>query len=52
MPFNIEIGDTLNMIKGCAKTKTACQAYSNYINFQGFNDLPGIDHMMQYPSLK
>lgn len=52
MPFNIEIGDTLTMQQGCRKTKAACQAFSNYVNFQGFNDLPGIDHMMQYPSLR
>ena len=52
MPFNIAISDTVNMVKGCAKTKAACQAYSNYVNFQGFHDLPGIDHMLQYPSLR
>ena len=52
MPFNIQIDDTLNMIQGCQKTKAACLAYSNYVNFQGFPDLPGLDEMLDYPSIR
>jgi uncharacterized phage protein (TIGR02218 family) len=51
MPFNIAIDDTVDITQGCAKTKEACKAYSNYVNFQGFPDLPGIDEMLDYPTI-
>lgn len=47
MRKTIAIGDTYSMLKGCAKTPTACKAYSNYVNFRGFPDLPGIDQILK-----
>jgi len=51
MPFNIQVDDTLNVITGCQKAKIHCLAYNNYINFQGFPDLPGLDEILDYPSI-
>lgn len=53
MPFNITANDNFTVRVGCNKTKNYCQTYfDNYINFQGFPDLPGIDEMMDYPSMR
>ena len=47
LPYIIEIGDTLEIVQGCAKTATACKAYNNFNNFGGFptdgNFMPGND---------
>ncbi len=52
MPFNITVGDTFNMIEGCKKTKDECKnRFNNLVNFRGFPDVPGVDKMLQYPSL-
>jgi len=51
MPFNIAVDDTVDITQGCAKTKAACLVYDNYINFQGFPDLPGLDEILDYPSI-
>ena len=52
MPFNIEVGNTFTMRVGCQKTKAWCQTFfNNYINFQGFPDLPGLDEILDYPSI-
>lgn len=44
------IGDTLNLKRGCDKTRTACMAYGNMINFRGFPDVPGSDQVLKYPN--
>lgn len=35
-----EVGDTFTVQKLCAKNITACQAFSNYINYGGFPHVP------------
>jgi uncharacterized phage protein (TIGR02218 family) len=35
-PLGLAVGDTLKLVRGCAKTPTACQVYNNYVNFGGF----------------
>lgn len=44
------IGDTLTLTQGCGKTRAACLAYGNVINFRGFPDVPGTDQVLKYPN--
>lgn len=44
------IGDTLEIRQGCAKTRTACLAFNNVVNFRGFPDVPGSDQVLKYPN--
>jgi uncharacterized phage protein (TIGR02218 family) len=39
----IQVGDTFNVIRGCAKSASACGAYGNLDNFRGFQFVPGPD---------
>jgi uncharacterized phage protein (TIGR02218 family) len=43
---DIAVGDTADIVAGCAKTRTACEAFSNIVNFRGFPDLPGTDRVV------
>lgn len=45
-----EIGDTLDIMQGCGKTRADCLAYDNVINFRGFPDVPGTDQVLRYPN--
>ena len=52
-----EIGDTLTFTQGCydvatgeSKTRNACKAFSNIVNFRGFPDVPGSDQVLRYPN--
>lgn len=45
-----EIGDTLTLTQGCEKTRAACFAYDNVVNFRGFPDVPGSDQVLRYPN--
>lgn len=46
MPFAFTIGDTYEMVAGCAKTLEACRdKFDNMINFGGFPHLPGEDEL-------
>ena len=51
------VGDTLNLRQGCfdvatgeSKTRTACMAFDNIVNFRGFPDVPGSDQVLRYPN--
>ncbi len=44
-----EIGDTLDIKRGCGKTRDDCQAYDNIENFRGFPEVPGTDQVLKYP---
>lgn len=44
------IGDTLEIRQGCAKTRAACLAFNNVVNFRGFPDVPGSDQVLKYPN--
>jgi len=50
MPYIIQVGDTLTVVQGCAKTPTACKSYNNYLRFGGFptggNFMPGNDFLL------
>ena len=48
MSNNIQVGDSLDLIAGCNKSKTACKdKFNNFINFRGFPDLPGQDKSLE-----
>lgn len=42
-------GDTLTIKQGCEKTRTACMAFDNIINFRGFPEVPGTDQVLRFP---
>ena len=42
------IGDTLTLKQGCAKTREACMAYANILNFRGCPEVPGSDQVLKY----
>lgn len=47
-PYEIEVGDTYELIPGCNKTITTCIArYDNAINFRGEPHVPGVDQLLQ-----
>lgn len=52
MPYDIAISDTYSAYAGCDKSgrlgAAHCKAkFSNYVNFQGFEDVPGMDKMLR-----
>lgn len=44
-PFQIEVGDTFDIVKGCDKQVTTCTAYDNLLNFRGEPYVPGSDYI-------
>jgi hypothetical protein len=54
MPFDIEVGDTAVVYRGCGKRRDEdCLAvFNNVINFRGEPDVPGTDQMMSIPSAR
>ncbi|MDX1742973.1 MAG: DUF2163 domain-containing protein [Ruegeria sp.] len=46
----LAVGDRVKLTAGCDKSMDACRnKFNNFINFQGFPDLPGEDWMMAVP---
>jgi uncharacterized phage protein (TIGR02218 family) len=50
LPETPAVGDTLQLRQGCGKTRAACLAYDNVVNFRGFPDVPGSDQVLRYPN--
>ena len=50
LPELPEVGDTVELRRGCGKTRTDCMAYGNIVNFRGFPDVPGTDQVLRYPN--
>jgi uncharacterized phage protein (TIGR02218 family) len=47
MGKSIQVGDTLNIIAGCDKTRETCQSkFTNILNFRGEPDVPGTDKLL------
>lgn len=47
----IAVGDQVQLIAGCDRTKTACQSkFDNFLNFRGFPHIPGEDWLASYPT--
>jgi uncharacterized phage protein (TIGR02218 family) len=50
-PFDIQIGDTFTIRRGCDKTKAMCKdVFSNYAKYGGFPDVPGTEQMLTTPN--
>jgi len=50
LPYNIQVGDTYSMSRGCDKTLSTCiNTYGQVANFRGEPHIPGIDKIMQGP---
>lgn len=46
----IESGDSIRLIAGCNKRAETCrEKFSNFVNFQGFPDIPGNDWLVSVP---
>ncbi len=46
----VAVGDTLRIDAGCDKRAETCRVkFDNFINFQGFPDMPGEDWLMSVP---
>lgn len=43
------IGDALTVYEGCAKSRDACKAKGQILNFGGFPDLIGTDQYLKFP---
>lgn len=50
LPLDPQVGDTYSAVEGCDRTRTACKAYGNILNFQGEPDLPGVDEVTKAPT--
>lgn len=51
LPEAPAVGDTLELRRGCDKTRTTCRdTFDNVINFRGFPDVPGSDQVLRYPN--
>jgi len=48
VPFDIEPGDTVTVIRGCDKSFATCRdVFANQINFRGFPHIPGTDALTE-----
>lgn len=46
MPYDVTIGDTYSVYKGCDKSLATCtDVFNNVINFRGFPYIPGLDRL-------
>jgi uncharacterized phage protein (TIGR02218 family) len=50
MPFDIEIGDTARVYRGCDKILSTCLTpFANVVNFRGEPYVPGADEAFSFP---
>lgn len=51
LPNPIAVGDTYAISPGCDLSKPTCKnVYGNYLNFGGFDDVPGVDSITDTPN--
>lgn len=47
---DVVVGDTISVVAGCDKRAETCRVkFSNFVNFQGFPDMPGEDWLVAVP---
>ncbi len=50
LPAEIAVGDRIRLTAGCDKRAETCrEKFKNFINFQGFPDIPGDDWLVSVP---
>lgn len=50
-PFDIAAADAFSIVAGCAKDCDTCRLkFNNIVNFQGFQFIPGNDHITRFPT--
>ncbi|MCF6443481.1 DUF2163 domain-containing protein [Nereida sp. MMG025] len=48
----VAVGDRIYARAGCDKRQATCKLkFANFLNFQGFPDIPGDDWLMSYPAI-
>ena len=53
MPFDVQAGDTLNVVAGCDKTAATCIAkFANIVNFRGFPLIPLLETVGETPDAR
>lgn len=53
MPFNVSIGDQLELYAGCDKQITTCiNKFNNVLNYRGEPYVPGQDELFNYPDAR
>lgn len=45
MNYQINVGDTFMIIKGCKNNRESCVSFNNMINYRGEPDMPGMDFL-------
>lgn len=48
LPFDLAIGDQVDLVKGCDGSWAACKAFGNAVNFGGFPAMPGTGEMARF----
>lgn len=46
-PFTVQVGDELELIRGCNREWATCQARDNAARFRGEPEIPGIDKLLK-----
>lgn len=41
LPLDVQVGDTMQVHAGCARTRAACDEYDNLVHFGGYDKVPG-----------
>lgn len=50
-PNDVQIGDSFTVIQACDRSKDACKAYGNIVNFRGYGIfIPGTDALVKGPT--
>jgi len=50
IPVALAVGDALRLVAGCDKSAATCRTkFANFVNFQGFPDIPGDDWLVSVP---
>lgn len=52
MNWDIAVGDTFTITRGCDKTPETCKSFANYKNYGGFPDVPGMDAILKTPDYR
>lgn len=52
LPSPIQVGDTYEVAPSCQNNVAGCKAFSNFLRYGGFRDVPGQDKIIEAPDAK